>query len=267
MSTQTPQQHFWRDAALPFAETRRSTDSRACYRPHTHPTFSVGVVDAGTSVFTSQGRSVHLAAGSLVAVPAECLHACNPTPGERWSYQMLYLDAAWVDDALKHAGAPPSPPHALVVRDAQAYEAFCALNDLLFSSATAAAKAAALREFLVRGAWRAGEALTLAQGPAAASLAHAQALLHARYAEPLPLVTLAEAAGMTPRALVRAFRAATGLTPHAYQLNLRINAARGLLRAGHAPAAVAHDLGFYDQSHFQNAFRERTATTPGHYRR
>ncbi len=79
--------------------------------------------------------------------------------------------------------------------------------------------------------------------------------------------TLAQAAGMSPHALVRAFRAATGLTPHAYQLNLRINAARTLLRAGHAPAVVAQDLGFYDQSHFQNAFRQRVAATPGNYRR
>jgi AraC-like DNA-binding protein len=72
---------------------------------------------------------------------------------------------------------------------------------------------------------------------------------------------------MTPHALVRGFRAATGLTPHAYQLDMRINAARGLLRAGSAPAEVAQELGFYDQSHFQNAFKQRVATTPGHYRR
>ncbi|WP_246483500.1 helix-turn-helix domain-containing protein [Paenacidovorax monticola] len=58
-----------------------------------------------------------------------------------------------------------------------------------------------------------------------------------------------------------------GAHPHAYQLDLRINAARGLLGAGGAPADVAQALGFYDQSHFQHAFKQRVAATPGVYRR
>ncbi len=262
-----PPKSFWRDPALAFAESRRITGSRACYRPHTHATFSIGVVDAGTSIFTSQSHSVRLTAGSLVAIPAECLHACNPAPAEPWSYQMLYLDAHWVASTLAHAGAPLCPSHALVSNDTRAYNTFCALNHLLFSDASTDVKRAALTQFIVQGVWRAGQALTPEHCTASAQLVRAQALLQARYAEPLPLATLAQAAGMSPHALVRAFRAATGLTPHAYQLNLRINAARTLLRAGHAPAVVAQDLGFYDQSHFQNAFRQRVAATPGNYRR
>jgi len=70
---------------------------------------------------------------------------------------------------------------------------------------------------------------------------------------------------MTPQALTRALRAATGLTPHAYQIDLRINAARQRLRAGESLADVAHAVGFYDQSHFHHSFRERVAATPRHY--
>ncbi|WP_251475102.1 hypothetical protein [Stenotrophomonas lactitubi] len=43
---------FWRDAAMPYVESRRACDSRACYRAHSHPTFSIGAVDQGTSLFT-----------------------------------------------------------------------------------------------------------------------------------------------------------------------------------------------------------------------
>jgi AraC-like DNA-binding protein len=73
--------------------------------------------------------------------------------------------------------------------------------------------------------------------------------------------------GMSRYAFIRAFRAATGMSPHAYQLNLRINAARRLLRHGRAHTSVALDLGFADQAHFQRAFKERVAMTPGAYRR
>ncbi|HYG41405.1 MAG TPA: helix-turn-helix transcriptional regulator, partial [Bordetella sp.] len=66
---------------------------------------------------------------------------------------------------------------------------------------------------------------------------------------------------------IRAFRHATGMTPHAYQLDLRIVQARRLLRDGHSLSRIAHDLGFADQSHFQRAFKQRVAATPGMYRR
>ena len=48
-------QAFWHDPALPFVESRRACQSRACYRPHHHPTFSIGAVDEGTSIFTGAG--------------------------------------------------------------------------------------------------------------------------------------------------------------------------------------------------------------------
>ncbi len=270
-STEAAHAYFWRDPALPFAESRRAIASRACYRLHTHDTHSIGVVDAGRSVFSAQGRSVRLEPGTLVAVPAGCTHACNPAPGVPWSYQMLHLDAAWTHGVLQDAGCAPWPSHALVVMGGgPAYQAFCALNQRLFSDkASPAEKQAAIAGFVAQGLWRAQPALRLEPLPASAAssaITRVLELLHARHADPLPLPLLAQAAGMAPRTLVRAFRAATGLTPHAYQLDLRINAARTLLRTGDTPADVAHGLGFYDQSHFHHAFKQHVAVTPGSYR-
>ncbi|SFF09565.1 AraC family transcriptional regulator [Paracidovorax wautersii] len=263
-----PRAGFWHDPALPFAESRRAVRSRACYRMHTHTTLSIGVVDAGQSVFTSQGRSIRLAASALVVVPAGCAHACNPAPGTAWSYQMLHLDAGWADRTLAAAGFPPWPRHALVLHDAAAYQAFDALNQRLFSDASAVDKAASLARFVTGGSWRCGDALLLEpQSSGATAVARAQALLQGDPARAWPLPALAQAVGLSPRALVRAFKAATGLTPHAYQLDLRVNAARAQLRAGNAPADVAHGLGFYDQSHFHHTFRQHVAATPGDYRR
>ena len=259
---------FWRAPALPFAESRRSVGSRACYRPHTHATLSIGAVDEGASVFTSRGHSARIGPGSLVIVPAGCVHACNPASGMRWSYQMLHLDPDWVAGVMARADRRAAPlRHAWVVHHAPAYAAFCALNQRLFSEAASPDKAQAIERFITEGLWRDGQPLVLAPDTASPPLGRVLALLHRHHADPLPLSMLAQAAGMAPRTLARAFRAATGLTPHAYQLDLRINAARGLLGAGGAPADVAQALGFYDQSHFQHAFKQRVAATPGVYRR
>ena len=53
-----------------------------------------------------------------------------------------------------------------------------------------------------------------------------------------------------------------GLTPHAYQLNQKINIARKRLKSGEAIIQVAHDLGFTDQSHFHHVFKSHTGITP-----
>jgi AraC-like DNA-binding protein len=81
------------------------------------------------------------------------------------------------------------------------------------------------------------------------------------------IAALADQAGGSRYHLIRVFRLYTGLTPHAYQIDCRINKARQLLRAGGNLAELAQQLGFTDQSHFQRAFRQRTSITPGDYRR
>jgi AraC-like DNA-binding protein len=100
-----------------------------------------------------------------------------------------------------------------------------------------------------------------------ARLARVAALLRASLAEPLSLATLAAEAGVTPEHLVRSFRAATGLPPRAWQLQLRLAEARRRLRTGDAVVGVALDLGFADQAHFHRLFRKNTGMTPGAYRR
>jgi AraC-like DNA-binding protein len=55
------------------------------------------------------------------------------------------------------------------------------------------------------------------------------------------------------------------LTPHAYQINGRIEYSRALLRQGRAIAEVALEAGFADQAHLQRTFRQWVAATPGQY--
>ncbi|ROL70634.1 helix-turn-helix domain-containing protein [Pseudomonas vranovensis] len=257
---------FWRDPALPFVESRRACDSRACYKAHSHPSFSIGAVDQGCSVFTGAGKGqTRLYPGTLVFVPAHCVHACNPEPGLSWSYQMLHLDGAWLQALrLESALAPQLQARpARITRKRSAYERFTRLNDLLFSEASPFEKEAALIEFI-------GDHDEPAPATVVQALDHRLQPLLERLAQEdassLSLGELASSAGLGRYQLIRAFRAATGLTPHAWQLNLRINRARQWLRKGQHMADIAYRLGFADQSHFQRVFKAHTGVTPGLYR-
>jgi AraC family transcriptional regulator len=79
---------------------------------------------------------------------------------------------------------------------------------------------------------------------------------------------LAEECGLSVRQFSRAFRKATGVSPHKYLLRLRLMAARRLLmHSGRRLDEVALACGFADQSHFTRAFTAAERMPPGEWRR
>ncbi|MFA7895662.1 AraC family transcriptional regulator [Pseudomonas putida] len=259
---------LWRDPRLPQVESRRACNSRACYKAHSHPTFSIGAVDAGSSLFTGAGcGSERLTPGTLVAVPAHRVHACNPEADQPWSYQMLHVDAGWLAELRTESGLPSGAPEqpARVSRDAEAYSRFCQLNAVLFSEADPMQKEAELIAFLCDIDFETFSPLAPAPVLQASALQGLLTKLRDQDPAGLTVKSLAREAGLGRYQLIRAFRAATGLTPHAYLLNARINQGRQLLRQGQRLVQVAHDLGFADQSHFQRVFKAHVGITPGHY--
>ena len=95
----------------------------------------------------------------------------------------------------------------------------------------------------------------------------ARAHLQERWDQRVSLAELATHAGLSRFELVRRFREQSGVTPHAYQTNLRVDEARRRLAAGHPPAAVAADCGFADQPHLTRVFKRAVGVSPGRYAR
>jgi AraC-like DNA-binding protein len=61
------------------------------------------------------------------------------------------------------------------------------------------------------------------------------------------------------------FTRQTGMPPHSYQTQLRINHAKVLLRDGHSLAEIASITGFADQSHLTRHFHRYVGVSPGRY--
>jgi AraC-like DNA-binding protein len=95
----------------------------------------------------------------------------------------------------------------------------------------------------------------------------AKEYLQAYYPEEITRQKLAQETGLSPFHLTRVFRQAVGLSPHAYQTQIRLAHARTLLAQGHEVGYVATETGFFDQSHFTQQFKRIFFTTPGSYRK
>lgn len=65
---------------------------------------------------------------------------------------------------------------------------------------------------------------------------------------------------------LKQFKQTVGMTPHAWLVRLRLERACSLLsRRSTAIAEVAQEVGFYDQSHFNRAFRQAFGVAPSSY--
>ncbi|AWM92020.1 AraC family transcriptional regulator [Pseudomonas sp. 31-12] len=88
-----------------------------------------------------------------------------------------------------------------------------------------------------------------------------------QFQQPLTNAQLADTYGQNPLRFLRDFTQAIGLTPHAFLVEVRLQAARRMIEHTDLTlASIALDSGFAHQSHMGSAFRKYLAMTPSQYR-
>ena len=263
---------FWHDSRMPYVETRQACQSRICYKAHSHTTFSIGAVDTGLSRFSSYLSAVEMIeSGALVVIPAQVEHSCNPMPNQAWSYQMMHLNADWLAALLSetvreqiHASIPQLKP--IVIKKPELYYAFTQLNrDLFNPKIDFREKEQRLIEVLTQiilpcFEWEKTDTSHYFYDHLKDLMVYLKDVNTI-----VPLEKLASMLGISRYAVIRLFKANWGLTPHAFQLNLKVNQARELLKYGKNIGDISYELGFSDQSHFHRVFKIHTGVTPRQY--
>jgi AraC-like DNA-binding protein len=184
-------------------------------------------------------------------------------------WRVLLFPPALVEAAAWELGVAPSRAYwrrGMVVRP-DLHARLAAVHAALEGEATPLERGAGVTAVLLELLRDHGEDQPRAPGPVTAGVRRARDLLHDRWNEDVRLDDLAAASGMGRFQVLRAFRGATGLPPHAYQLSLRVSRAMSLIRDGLPLAEVAVEAGFADQSHFTRRFSAVIGVSPARYRR
>ncbi len=91
--------------------------------------------------------------------------------------------------------------------------------------------------------------------------------IHDNLSQDLPLVELAQMTGLSTSRFKCLFKQSTGLSPHQYVIQQRVERAKRLLATTALTIReVAIEVGFADQSHLARLFRRMTGSTPKEYR-
>ena len=206
----------------------------------------------------------------MFAANADVLHAGWPIDSAGWSLRTMYLDLDRLRGVLTGEpvtstgtlGGPHLQDPELAARLVAAHEcsegvgsglrrdeALVAFTDRLFARYVRPARPDERADTAPRAVRRARE------------------FLDAHVDTRISLQDLAGVTGLPPSRLLRAFARAVGLSPHAYQRQVRLRHATALIRGGTSISEAAAAAGFADQAHFTRLFRRAMGIPPGAYQR
>lgn len=266
-----PSVRVWRPRDLPRLVVMHTVlDS---YGSQANSEYAIGLIGRrGLSVQRGRERH-HLHPGDLGVWDMSGVHMGTPLDGGPWECHLIVVEQPDIDVAVREPGGLevdlefPQP----VVRDVALAARFRRLHETMQQAASTLERESLLASWLLDvssyspTAPRQRKLRQAARSDAA--LRKACERMRDEIARNVTLKELSEAAGVSRFRMVRLFRMAFGVAPHAFQVAQRVKAARRHLEAGQPPAEVAALVGFHDQSHLNRHFRRVTGFTPAQYAR
>ncbi|MFE2286184.1 helix-turn-helix domain-containing protein [Streptomyces sp. NPDC059443] len=255
----------WQPPVPGIAEVFHARFTDHAYPAHVHDTWALMILDGGRVDFgLDRERHGVGVSDTVVLLPPGVVHDGRTVTEAGFRKRVLYLETSLLPESLTGAAvdAPLLLDGALRDRVHALHRALGEREDPL----EAQSRLVFVQERL-RG-WLEGNPTVPYGVPDTSTAIRLRELLDARV---LGGITLDEASALLghthPTQLIRGFRQAFGLPPHAYLTGLRVARARRLLLAGMRPAEAATASGFYDQAHLTRHFGRHVGTSPARFAR
>lgn len=260
---------FVRDGGLDGVEVSLTRASSHAFPDHSHDYYAIGLMEVGASwCIGRRKKDSFIQSGQIALINPGQVHSGVPA-GRPTTYRMIHLGRRHLQDAsrsLDIADREMLFPQ-MVVDDPPLRRALWELSQSVLCGAEALHRQSALARACAMLMQRQGRLNVPARqaGCEHRAVGLARDFLHDRLDDKVTLDELAHAAGLSKYHLLRVFKSQTGLSPHAYHTQIRVERGRELLRSGLSISSAAQEAGFLDQSHFTRTFRNYLGLTPGQY--
>ncbi|MCE7988777.1 MAG: AraC family transcriptional regulator [Caldilinea sp. CFX5] len=271
-NTSVEESKLWRIPRFSNLELLQAHHRTQSFPLHTHEQYAIGVIERGALGFFYRGENVVAWPGTInLCIPGEP-HTGQPAGSEGWSYRMFYFDPALLQQiASQVADCPCAIPYfqpGVIVDPVMAQQLACLHRQFELADGSLLEQETRLLDVLAQMIQRHADdppqVYRMGQEPYAVT--RLKEYMASHYSENISLETLSQLTHLSPYHLLRTFRAAVGIPPHAYLRQVRVQHAKELLAFGQPIADVALATGFTDQSHLTRWFKRLWGVTPAQFR-
>lgn len=263
---------FFRDSNINGIEISKVESSRHVFPKHAHDDiYALSLITKGASYCLGREKSdLTVNTGQIVALNPGQVHSGIPVGDNSISYWMLYADIKamkkFATDIFQQHGILPEF-NRMVIKNPRLANKFKKLLLTFEHSRDSLEKETLISAFL-SDLFKAAcdqkpERASDCSGNKSIDLA--KDVLSEDLDIGISLDTVAKKVGFSRFHFIRQFKKHTGISPHQFRIQQRIEAAKDLIRKGRPLSQIALETGFSDQSHFTNKFRQYTGATPSQY--
>lgn len=261
----------WQITDLSKLELQRGFSVNRPVPRHWHEEYQFCLIEAGNGDLIYRGKDFSTPPASLFVVHPGEVHSNRAFDRTGCSFRTIFLApevmvAVASEIQNKGKGLPFFP--STVIFEKNTIQNFVSLHKSLEHSSSTLERETRLKNFLANLINHFAEnrfSLPLLKVEPN-QIKRACDYLIANYSENISLEKLAGVADLSAFHFSRVFSEKFGMPPHAFQVQLRVNQAKKLLRDGLEITQTAFQTGFADQSHLTRHFKRIVGVTPGQFK-
>lgn len=252
--------NYYRSEAFKMIEVKTCSNELHSYKDHLHEELSVGYIEKGATRLNVNGREYFIGEGEAVIIYPFVSHKCQPVDIMNWEFTMIYIDGEFCGEILE---GPDNKQSIGIKKLGEAeLQKIKKLAEFLKSDESSCNKEIELAGTLIE-IFEACDLDIKLESSEKTDLI--REYIEEHFLEEIKLGDIEKKFGINKFSLIRSFKSRYNSTPGAYQLQLRINYGRHLLKSCGNIADIALKAGFYDQAHFTREFKKAYGVTPLQY--
>ncbi|AOY75302.1 AraC family transcriptional regulator [Clostridium formicaceticum] len=252
--------HYYRAKACNMVEIKTCANDVHAYKDHIHQELSIGYIEKGATVLHVNGKNYDIRAGDAVIIYPYVSHKCQPLNINEWQFTMIYVE----NEFCKEIFDDLDRKHSIGIKKLGKHE-FDQIKhfaDVLKSDVSRFDKEIELINTLLQLFTTCDVAIKLKSN---GKINIIKNYIEEHFLQSLNLKDIEDRFSINKFALIKGFKDKFNTTPNAYQLQLKIDYGKYLLKSSSNIVDIALRSGFYDQAHFTKEFKKAYGITPLQY--